>query len=660
MTHHGNDSVFPLSSADDAPSAESAVRAGLSLLIAASRARDLGDLMRRVGPALFGRVKHGPLQLVRTRDGQWENFFTHEAGPRLPVELLGDVANDEHAMVRDNTLAIPLNVAAIPNLILLVGDIGSPPPESLLAWADAIAEPLASALSIVVGHHQQERRIRRLETLVRVTEDWNQTLDMAELLDRMARAAAELFECQRASIVLWDRKNHELVLREGEDEQRAPDHQGVLGAVVQSGALRRIDRGSARTLDHLDALDHLALPDARGAESVETMLCVPIQTSAGEVLGAFELINRRTGNFSREDEFGLAELAAHAATALEKGQRFEQLIASRHQLAEQSAGQVRLVGVSDAMNQLRSSISRVAKTELPVLVLGENGTGKEVVSRMIHFLSPRSDEPFIAVNCAAISETLLEAELFGHEKGAFTDASESRQGKFEIASGGTLFLDEIGDLSLGGQAKLLRVLEDQVIVRVGGTLSIHTDARVIAATNQDLAAMVRAKQFREDLFFRLNVVTLQLPPLRDRPADIVPLAEQFLNEFAAQAHRSPFRLPPEFLDRLTAHPWPGNVRELRNLMERIVFLTGEETPDAETLLPMLPGEDPPPGLSLDLPLTDATREFQMDYIGKHIDRARGNMTQAAQQLGLHRSNLYRKMRQLGMSVDDDEEGSSKS
>ena len=172
--------------------------------------------------------------------------------------------------------------------------------------------------------------------------------------------------------------------------------------------------------------------------------------------------------------------------------------------------------------------------------------------------------------------------------------------------------------------------------------------------------MVRAKQFREDLFFRLNVVTLQLPPLRDRPADIVPLAEQFLNEFAAQAHRSPFRLPPEFLDRLTAHPWPGNVRELRNLMERIVFLTGEETPDAETLLPMLPGEDPPPGLSLDLPLTDATREFQMDYIGKHIDRARGNMTQAAQQLGLHRSNLYRKMRQLGMSVDDDEEGSSKS
>src|SRR4029077_14647643 len=181
-----------------------------------------------------------------------------------------------------------------------------------------------------------------------------------------------------------------------------------------------------------------------------------------------------------------------------------------------------------AIEALRSTIRRVANTDLAVLILGENGTGKEVVAQAIHYFSNRRDPPFIAVNFAALTETLLESELFGHEKGAFTDAHESRPGKFELASGGTLFLDEIGDLSPGGQAKLLRVLEEKVVVRVGGSKSIHTDARVIAATNQNLAEMVRAKKFRQDLFFRLNVVALRLLPLRDRPGDVLLLADHFL------------------------------------------------------------------------------------------------------------------------------------
>ena len=174
---------------------------------------------------------------------------------------------------------------------------------------------------------------------------------------------------------------------------------------------------------------------------------------------------------------------------------------------------MQLIGRSPAIEALRSTIRRVATTELAILILGENGTGKEVVSQSIHYLSPRREQPFIAVNCAAITETLLESELFGHEKGAFTDAHEARQGKFELAAGGTLFLDEIGDLSLSGQGKLLRVLEEKVVVRVGGSKPIHTDARVIAATNQNLAEMVRQRRFRQDLYFRLNVVTLELPPL---------------------------------------------------------------------------------------------------------------------------------------------------
>ena len=183
---------------------------------------------------------------------------------------------------------------------------------------------------------------------------------------------------------------------------------------------------------------------------------------------------------------------------------------------QEAAEKVRLIGESPAIEALRSIIRRVADTDLAVLILGENGTGKEVVAQSIHYLSRRRDQPFVAVNCAAIPETLAESELFGHEKGAFTDAHEARRGKFELAAGGTLFLDEIGDLSLGGQAKLLRVMEEKVLVRVGGSTPIHTDARLLAATNQNLAEMVRAKRFREDLYFRLNVVTLDLPPLRER------------------------------------------------------------------------------------------------------------------------------------------------
>ena len=243
---------------------------------------------------------------------------------------------------------------------------------------------------------------------------------------------------------------------------------------------------------------------------------MPLRGRDGELFGAFEVINKRDGDFSDDDEAGAVELAAHAGVALENTQERESLLESRRQITDEAAAGVQLVGQSPAIEALRSTIRRVAATELAVLLLGENGTGKEVVSQSIHYQSPRRNHPFVAVNCAALTETLLENELFGHEKGAFTDARETRPGKFELASGGTLFLDEIGDLSLAGQAKLLRVLEEKIVVHVGGSKNIHTDVRVIAATNQDLAELVRQKKFREDLYFRLNVVTLVLPPLRER------------------------------------------------------------------------------------------------------------------------------------------------
>jgi len=295
----------------------------------------------------------------------------------------------------------------------------------------------------------------------------------------------------------------------------------------------------------------------------------------------------------------------------------------------------------------------VADTELAILILGENGTGKEVVARSIHYGSRRRHEPFLPVNCASLSETLLESELFGHEKGAFTDAHEARAGKFEAASGGTLFLDEIGDMSLSGQAKLLRVLEEKNVVRVGGNREIHTDVRVLAATNQKLAELVRAKRFREDLFFRLNVVSLELPPLRDRGDDILLLAEYFLHQFCRRAGRRKPKLTAPAHKRLLSHAWPGNVRELRNLMERLAYLSTSDKIAAEELAFILsPASGGPSRVGAGLSLGEATDQFQIEHIRQSVQRARGNVSLAAKNLGVHRSNLYRKMRQLGMTTEE--------
>jgi len=316
-----------------------------------------------------------------------------------------------------------------------------------------------------------------------------------------------------------------------------------------------------------------------------------------------------------------------------------------------------LVGNSPEMQALKATVTRVGNTDLAVLLLGENGTGKEVVSRQIHYQSKRRFEPFIAVNCAAITETLLESELFGHEKGAFTDAHETRNGKFEMASGGTLFLDEIGDMSLAGQAKLLRVLEEKVVVRVGGSAPIPVNVRVIAATNQNLVEMVGKKKFREDLYFRLTVVTMKLPSLRNRGEDVLELADFFLTLFCSKIGRSKPTWSASAKRRLISHDWPGNIRELRNIVERIAYLTSSDTLEESELdfvssPRSLAADGSGATLDLNQSLGDATADFQIRFIEEQIKACNRNVTQAAEKMGLQRSNLYRKMKQLGMKQPD--------
>jgi two-component system nitrogen regulation response regulator NtrX len=290
----------------------------------------------------------------------------------------------------------------------------------------------------------------------------------------------------------------------------------------------------------------------------------------------------------------------------------------------------------------------MAATNGRVLIYGESGTGKELVAHAIHALSTRAAEPFVEVNCAAIPEELIESELFGHIKGSFTSAHEDKIGKFQKADGGTLFLDEVGDMSLRTQAKVLRSLEEQRFEPVGGPGSVQVDVRVVAATNKNLEEEIERGNFREDLFYRLNVIPFAVPPLRDRREDIPLLADFFLREFTTAYGRKPKELTPEAYRVLGEYHWPGNVRELKNLIERIVILNPQVRVDARHI--PLAGTRKPQDRPLDRfgSLQEVREAAERDYILRKLEETAGNVTRTAELLGLERSNLYRKMKTLGI------------
>ncbi len=306
-----------------------------------------------------------------------------------------------------------------------------------------------------------------------------------------------------------------------------------------------------------------------------------------------------------------------------------------------------LVGKSGAMRRLLDMTLAIAASEATVLVAGESGTGKELVARLIHQNSPRAGKPFIAVNCAALSETLLESELYGHEKGAFTGAEKRREGRFQAADSGTVFLDEIGEMPFAMQAKLLRAIQEREIQRVGGDHPISVDVRIIAATNRNLAAEVEAGRFRPDLFYRLNVVTLEIPPLRERAGDIPVLATHFLREFAEKNSKRVKGFTPGAMDRFLKYAWPGNVRELENAVERaVVLLVGDYVSERElppAVAAVAPGAPPDPahfnGMTLD--------EIQRLAVRSALTESNGNKSEAARRLGITRKTLLAKLREEG-------------
>jgi two-component system nitrogen regulation response regulator NtrX len=312
-----------------------------------------------------------------------------------------------------------------------------------------------------------------------------------------------------------------------------------------------------------------------------------------------------------------------------------------------------LVGESFAMVKLREQVAMAAPTNGRVLIFGENGTGKELVARNIHAMSRRRSAPFVEVNCAAIPEELIESELFGHVRGAFTGAVADRRGKFELAHGGTIFLDEIGDMSLKTQAKVLRALQEQVMEPVGGSTRIRVDARVVAATNKDLPAEIRSGRFREDLYFRLNVVPIFVPPLRERIEDVPLLADHFMAMLAREYGRRPKTLDADAIDALQRYPWPGNVRELRNLVERLMIMVPGDRVTSRDVSFLDQGHVGAPPIDMKPaaigPLHHARDEFERQYILRALAAQNGNISRTAEMLGVERSNLYRKMRAFGIA-----------
>jgi len=597
---------------------------------------------------IAGQLKASSVCLMQGVKGQWRTLASTDKTGKTqpPMELLSETLDAESA-TQGAWSAVVLNRLSRDGKVLAI----NLPSQIAMEEIDSVTAALDLAEIGRQARIKTTRRSAQLEAILEVTALWNQSRETDELLIQIAEASTRLLGSERATIFLPDASGETLIGKPAlgvEDGMlRIPAGAGVVGKVMESGEPIRVDDDISDEQQQINR----DVDEQLGFQTT-TLLCVPMVNSKQETIGAFEVINRLTGNFTQADQDALVELAHHASVAIENTQHVEHLVTTQTKVADEAAGGVALIGQCAEIEKLKKTIGRVADTELSILITGENGTGKEVVAQLVHYLSSRRGEVMVAVNCAAISETLLESELFGHEKGAFTDAHEARAGKFELADGGTLFLDEIGDMSLGGQAKLLRVLEEKVVVRVGGSATIPTSARVVAATNQNLGELVRDKKFREDLFFRLNVVTIELPPLRTRGDDVMLLAEHFLDGFCKKARRETPTISAGAKKQLLGHSWPGNVRELRNMMERIAYLSEGDTVSAEDLAFIDAPAPQDSAISLDLTLSDATQEFQVEYIQRQIDNTKGNMTDAAANMGLHRSNLYRKMKQLGMSADD--------
>ncbi|MFV0517096.1 MAG: sigma-54-dependent transcriptional regulator [Aminipila sp.] len=422
--------------------------------------------------------------------------------------------------------------------------------------------------------------------------------------------------------------------------------------ITESDSMRALQ--IVETTEIAVVVSDIIMPRLNGLElllavkSIKPQIEVIMLTAEGSISGAVEAVKNGAFSYIKKPA-EIDDLIANIKKAYEVFAIKEENTELKKQLTENQNLKT-FFGETEIIANLRHDAEKIAQTDVAALILGESGTGKEVLANYIHQKSLRKDKPFICINCAALNENLFESEVFGYEKGAFTGADKMKKGRFELAEGGTIFLDEIGELSLNTQAKLLRVLQEKSFERVGGTQTINSNFRLIAATNRDLKSDVKDFKFREDLFYRINVMPLTMPPLRDRREDIPILVENFVRQLSEEMKKKVNRIDPEIISKLMKHSWPGNVRELRNVIERLMVLSvggvlqKDDLPE-EILRQKLPIQTAVEEESFDgYKLKDATKEFEKQYIIRCMERNEWNVSRAAQELCLARKNLYKKLK----------------
>jgi len=472
-------------------------------------------------------------------------------------------------------------------------------------------------------------------------------LNLDKLLELIIDTATRMMKAKASSLLLLDQKTKKLYFKvaTGDKKEEVKKYeinlgQGIAGYVAEKGEPLLVPDVSK------DNRWYKQISESIGFQT-HSIACVPMKAD-GKTIGVVEIIDKEDGSPIQDEDMkllmGFADLAS---LAISRAQKVEQVQKENKDLREEIGSKYQIMGESDSLKKVISDAFLVANSKSSTLILGESGTGKELLARLIHRSGHRRAQTMVAINCAALPEALLEAELFGHEKGAFTGAGNQKIGKFEMANSGTIFLDEIGEMKPEVQVKLLRVLEDGVFYRVGGNVPITVDVRVIAATNKDIAREVAEGRFREDLYYRLNVVQIRMPPLRERKEDIPLLANYFLDILKQERGTPNVTISEKAMQKMLEYDWPGNVRELRNAMERGVVMSKK----AEILpeeLPVYEGIGKFQALNVEQTLKDAINGFKKEFITQTLKHTAGNRSEAAKIMGIQRSYLSRLISQYSL------------
>lgn len=492
---------------------------------------------------------------------------------------------------------------------------------------------------------------RDLSALMKISTTINSVRGLEALQRQLLELIFEVVPAERGAILLVEDNLHDFTSIFGLDRKEGPNRAVHVSRTITERVLNEGIAFMSNEVQQGDAGEFESLISSR----IQSLLCVPLMLFEKAVGVIYVYATDPLTRFDKDQMQLVTAISGIAAVALENARHVEWLESENQRLQDDIQVEHNMVGESQRMREVYQFIARVAPIGSTVLILGESGTGKELAARAIHTNSPRKNKAFVAVNCAALTETLLESELFGHEKGAFTGAIAQKKGKLEIADGGTLFLDEVGEMPALLQAKLLRVLQEQEFERVGGTRTLKVDIRLVAATNKDLEEAIRVGTFRQDLYYRLNVVSLSMPALRERREDIPLLASYFTQKYSDKCNRRVTGISSEARARLIAYDWPGNVRELENAIERAVVLGTTEL--------ILPEDLPEAQLEAAVPSSsgvpnyhEAVTEAKRQLILKAVEQAGGNYTEAAKLLGVHPNYLHRLIRNMNLRPELKKQG----